>query len=142
METLLFSPSHFPVGSRVRSYDFPGNVRWYVEGIIEEYAIFEGCKCYVIRPTLRLMAGKVDRKTVQHQRVWLVVNGTPTVSGVSTAFVQLLDQNHSYHWLDLDIAEQAAAYNMTPERFAVFMSGAAAEQEYYEQCPWMYGESA
>ncbi len=135
MNTLEFSPSRFPIGSRVRSYDFEGNTRSYCEGALVDYADFEGCLCYVIRVTLRLWSGKVLKAHETFVRP--PVNGTPSWIGGNMCGVVLLPDEPA-HWLDRHIAEQAAHYNLTPERLGGIMHAAAEEQEQREIAPWKF----
>lgn len=134
MDTLKFSPSRFPIGSRVRSYDFEGNIRSYCEGELIGYVQFEGCLCYHIRVTLRLWDGKA--LNARDTYVWPPVNGTPSMGGNLCGVVLLPDE--PAHWLDTHIAEQAAHYNVTPERLGGIMHAAAEEQEQRETAPWKF----
>jgi len=136
MNTLEFSPSRFPLGSRVRSYDFEGNTRSYCEGELIGYVKFEGCLCYHIRVTLRLWSGKVLK--AHETYVWPPVNGTPSMGGNLCGVVLLEPTFHS--WLDSHIAEQAAHYNVTPERLGGIMHAAAEEQREREIAPWKFDE--
>lgn len=72
------------VGDKVRSYDFPEDLRedargCYFEGVVEAIGLFEfdnrSCERYRIRVTARKWMGKAEYLTERH--VYPPVNGTP-----------------------------------------------------------------
>ena len=83
------------VGDRVRSFDF-GNARdlegdraCYVEGRVEDFVSHEGCRRYKILVERCVFAGEDDDRRVGSY-VFPPVNGTPTMFGGLTCFVELV----------------------------------------------------
>lgn len=68
------------VGSKVRSYDFPHALDCYVEGVVEDFKEFEGCKRYMLRVDRKVWAGE-EVKDPYRGHVYPPVNGTPKLCG-------------------------------------------------------------
>lgn len=79
MTTLYLSPARFPEGSRLRSYDFPGNITCYQEGVLVKYESLNGSLRYVIDPDKAVFNGRTTRKNLCY--IYPPVNGTPSFRG-------------------------------------------------------------
>jgi hypothetical protein len=63
------------VGDHVRSYDFPGDTEWYVEGTVEGFAEIQGCTRYALRVERVVQEGRA-LPDVKPFVVYPPVNGT------------------------------------------------------------------
>jgi hypothetical protein len=82
------------VGDEVRSFDFAHRRDCYVEGELIGYVRYPDCRRYRIRVERDVWGGEIQTVGKQGSRVGLIceppVNGTPTVLGGETAFVELI----------------------------------------------------
>ena len=87
------------VGTRVRGYDFDnrnlvGDRASYIEGVIESIGVFsEGCDRYAIRVDRDVFGGKESKARVG-QLVFPPLNGTPSLFGGVTNFVEVLTEEN------------------------------------------------
>ena len=77
------------VGSKFRSYDFSHARDCYVEGVVKGFKALEGCERYVIRVDRKVWAGK-EVENPYRGDVYPPVNGTQTMMGGATQFVELV----------------------------------------------------
>jgi len=83
-------PSPVLKGDIVRSYDFPGNYSCYVEGVVEDFPVVEGCRRYRIKVHRDVWQGedKVRGEPGFRREVIPPVNGTATTLGRRTNQVE------------------------------------------------------
>lgn len=86
------------VGDQVRSFDFcdgpygrslSGDRACYVEGRVEELVVVEGCLRYRIAVDRDVFGGEESDRRVGRE-VFPPVNGTPTLFGDATDFVEIV----------------------------------------------------
>ena len=81
------------VGDKVRSYDFnhmrdsTGENACYIEGVVQEIVKAPDCERYKIRCTRRVLGGEIESRDVGKE-YFPPINGTPTMLGGSTSFVE------------------------------------------------------
>lgn len=82
--------TEFPLGTRLRSFDFEHNRTCYVEGVLTGYKNVEGCNRYVIRVEKQVFGGTevTDGSGLVGRDVYPPVNGTPTFFGGETKGVE------------------------------------------------------
>lgn len=88
-------PDDIAVGDRVRSHDFPDQLKWgkpsdcYVEGTVADITEpIEGCRRYRIRVTRGVFDGKEVERAAE---VFPPLNGTPTWLGGFTFGVECIE---------------------------------------------------
>ena len=85
------------VGDLVRSFDFShiraevGDNACYVEGVVQEIVDAGGCSRYKILCTRRVLAGEHQPADIGKE-YFPPVNGTPTVFGGLTSFVEKIPE--------------------------------------------------
>jgi len=85
------------VGDLVRSFDFchmrdeVGNTACYVEGVVQEIVDAGGCPRYKILCTRRILGGELKPSDIGKE-YFPPVNGTPTVFGGLTSFVEKIPE--------------------------------------------------
>ena len=85
------------VGDLVRSFDFnhmrdmEGQSACYIEGVVQEIVDTSGCKRYKIRCTRRIFGGEVENGDVGKD-YFPPINGTPTMFGGLTSFVEKIGE--------------------------------------------------
>lgn len=83
------------IGDKVRSYNFDGRDDCYVEGVVEAIGPFAGAEawdCERLHVRVERMVWQGVEQGVEPGRMaYPPVNGTPTVGGKTTNFVQKLD---------------------------------------------------
>ena len=85
------------VGDLVRSYDFvhmradTGDHACYVEGVVQEIVDAGGCSRYKILCTRRILGGELKSSDIGKE-YFPPVNGTPTVFGGLTSFVEKIPE--------------------------------------------------
>ena len=85
------------VGDLVRSFDFShiraevGDNACYVEGVVQEIVDAGGCSRYKILCTRRVLGGKHQPADIGKE-YFPPVNGTPTVFGGLTSFVEKIPE--------------------------------------------------
>ena len=85
------------VGDLVRSYDFvhmradTGENACYVEGDVQEIVDAGGCSRYKILCTRRILGGELKSSDIGKE-YFPPVNGTPTVFGGLTSFVEKIPE--------------------------------------------------
>ena len=85
------------VGDLVRSYDFvhmradTGENACYVEGVVQEIVDAGGCSRYKILCTRRILGGELKSSDIGKEYC-PPVNGTPTVFGGLTSFVEKIPE--------------------------------------------------
>ena len=85
------------VGDLVRSYDFvhmranTGENACYVEGVVQEIVDAGGCSRYKILCTRRILGGELKSSDIGKE-YFPPVNGTPTVFGGLTSFVEKIPE--------------------------------------------------
>lgn len=85
------------VGDLVRSFDFghmresQGQNACYVEGVVQEIVNTSGCNRYKIRCTRRVVGGEIEERDIGKE-YFPPVNGTPTMFGGLTSFVEKIGE--------------------------------------------------
>lgn len=82
-QVALTTPTNFPIGTKVRSFDFPGRRDCYIEGTV----VSVDAEIYGIEVTARVLEGKPGRAAVG-SIVYPPINGLPTWTGGVTAGVE------------------------------------------------------
>jgi len=81
------------VGDLVRSFDFNhmrdrnGENACYIEGVVQEIVHASGCNRYKISCTRRVVGGEIEEQDIGRE-YFPPVNGTPTIFGGLTSFVE------------------------------------------------------
>jgi hypothetical protein len=84
------NPTVFPVGSKLRSYDFESRKDCFIEGVLLKYDMQEGCDRYCIVVSRVVFEGKELPNDPQiTEQVFPPVNGTPKSFGGVCNFVEL-----------------------------------------------------
>jgi hypothetical protein len=78
------------VGDRVRSYDWSSRDDCYMEGPVENIVFHEGYERYQIAVEARVWHGVNEKIHNARSHVYPPVNGTPTIFGEHTFFVEKL----------------------------------------------------
>lgn len=91
-ELVIDQPPLIPIGTLVRSYDFPGNRTCYVEGIVEGYCeMMRGCSRYAIRVMAQYFNNvREEDCDLVGELVYPPMDGIPTTRGTMTVGVEVV----------------------------------------------------